>query len=357
MKILGLGLDQTILDKNSALAQRAREYSDLVEKYVVIVPAQSNQKVVLSDKVMVYGVKASNKIFTLLAICKLGRKILKGDKFDVITAQDQYFLAWVAYRLARQFKNGLEIQVHGFEKFYGLRKIIAKFVLPRANVVRVVSQRLKKQLIKDFSVKENNIVVVPIYVDTSHNLSKIDRQDDKFIFMTASRLVPVKNIGMQIDAMNKLSKEHDNVELQIFGQGPVEGELRAKVKLLKLEDKVIFKGWVDNLEKYYQQADVFVLSSNAEGWGMVIVKAASIGLPIIMTDVGCAGEVIKDQESGLVVPVGDTEVLYQAMKNIITDNDLRNKITEGGRQAVQQLLNKDQTLDLYKQSWKQTINE
>ena len=62
MKILGLGLDQTILDKNSALAQRAREYSDLVEKYVVIVPAQSNQKVVLSDKVMVYGVKASNKI-------------------------------------------------------------------------------------------------------------------------------------------------------------------------------------------------------------------------------------------------------------------------------------------------------
>ena len=131
MKILGLGLDQTILDKNSALAQRAREYSDLVEKYVVIVPAQSNQKVVLSDKVMVYGVKASNKIFTLLAICKLGRKILKGDKFDVITAQDQYFLAWVAYRLARQFKNGLEIQVHGFEKFYGLRKIIAKFVLPQ----------------------------------------------------------------------------------------------------------------------------------------------------------------------------------------------------------------------------------
>ena len=51
---------------------------------------------------------------------KLAKKVLKQKKFDVITAQDQYFLALLAYRLAKQFRNGLEVQVHGFEKFSGI---------------------------------------------------------------------------------------------------------------------------------------------------------------------------------------------------------------------------------------------
>jgi glycosyltransferase involved in cell wall biosynthesis len=357
MKILGLGLDQTILDKDSALAQRAKEYGDLVEKYVVIVPAKSNQEIKLSDKVTVHGIKAGNKIFTLFAIYKLAKKVLKQKKFDVITAQDQYFLALLAYRLAKQFRNGLEVQVHGFEKFSGIRKKIAEFVLPKANVVRVVSQRLKRQLIKDFKVKENNIVVVPIYVDVHNDLPRMERQDGKFIFMTASRLVPVKNIIMQIEAVHKLTKEHDNVELWIFGQGPSKCKIKEQIKSLRLESRVKLKGWVDNLDKYYQQLDAFVLSSDAEGWGMVIVRAASFGLPIIMTDVGCAGEVINDQRSGLVVPVGDTEALHQAMKKIITDDNLRDKLSGGGRQAVQQLPNKEQTRQLYKQSWQQAAKK
>ena len=355
MKILGLGLDQTILDKDSALAKRAREYGDLVEKYIVIVPADSSQEVKLSDKVTAYGVKTSNKFFALFKICKLGKNILKKERFNVVTAQDQYFLALVAYRLAKQFNNGLEVQVHGFEKFSGIRKKIAEFVLPKANVVRVVSQRLKKQLVKDFLVKEEKITVVPIFVDIKNDLPRIDRNDGKFIFMTASRLVPVKNISLQVEAMSKLVKEKDNIELWIFGKGPMKCAIKKQIKSLNLENSVKLKGWSDDLDKSFQKADAFVLSSDAEGWGMVIVRAASFGLPIIMTDVGCAGEVIKDQQSGLVVPVGDSQALYQAMKDLATDSNLRDSVSAGAKIAIQGLPDKAATLQLYKESWQKAI--
>ncbi|PLX25325.1 hypothetical protein C0580_02760 [Candidatus Parcubacteria bacterium] len=62
MKILSLGLDKTILDKDSKLAHRAKAYGELVDKYVVLVPYQENKKVELSEKVLAYGVKSTNKI-------------------------------------------------------------------------------------------------------------------------------------------------------------------------------------------------------------------------------------------------------------------------------------------------------
>src|SRR5680860_323397 len=131
MKILSLGLDNSILDKNSRLAERVVEYGKIVEKYDVIVPSERSETVILSDKVKAYGASQSNKILKFFKISKIARKILKEDAHNLITVQDQYFLALLGYRLARKFKIGLEIQVHGFEKYYGLRKIIAKYVIPK----------------------------------------------------------------------------------------------------------------------------------------------------------------------------------------------------------------------------------
>lgn len=355
MKILSLGLDNTILDKNSKLAQRARAYGDLVEKYVVIVPHKENTKVELSEKVTAYGVKSSNKILALWSMFSLGNRLLKQGSFDLISSQDQYFVGFVACNLARKFKIGLEIQIHGFEKFYGLRKKIAQRILPRANAVRVVSERLKNKLVNDFKVDDNKITVVPIFVDVNHGLSRQSRGDDKFVFLTIGRLVEVKNFSLQIQAMSQVVKEFPQARLLILGKGPLEDQLKQEVKDLGLSDFVQFKGWVDDINSYYQKADAFVLSSDAEGWGMVVVQAASFALPIVMTDVGCAGEVIKDNESGLVVPVGDGGALANAMSKIIKDKDLRDRLGKGAKDTLYDLPDKNKTFYLYKQSWQKAI--
>jgi len=361
MKILSLGLDRSVLDGKSALASRIVEYQQLVDKYFIIVPSDQGQNVKLSDKVEVFGLGGVNKLFQLLNIYRFSIKLINRKKINIITVQDQYYLAFVGYLLKKKFNIGLEIQIHGFEKFKGIRKIIAKYVLKRANAIRVVSQRLKKQLIDDFRVKEDKITVVPIYVNVgvaeTQDFASVRDGNKKFIFLTISRLVPVKNIEMQIKAIANLKYRFKNIELWIVGGGPEKRNYESLIKKYELEDKVRLVGYQKDLNEFYQQADVFLLTSNSEGYGMVVIEAASYGLPIIMTDVGCAGEFIKNNENGIIIPTKDEKVLENQMVELIENQELRIKLGNNARDSIKNLLSKEETLNLYKQSWQKAIKK
>ncbi len=361
MKVLSIGLDNSILDKNSHLAGRAVEYGEMVDKYVVIVPADKDRKVILSGKADAYGVGGMVKLVKLVRLYKLGKKLLRKDKFDIITVQDQYYLGWIGLKLARKFKIGIEIQAHGFEKYKGLRKLIAKYVISNAGVIRTVSQRLKKHLIKEFGVDESRITVVPIYTNIAlttglprRSASRPPRND--IVFLTIGRLVPVKNIEMQIRAMAEVVKKHKNVELLIVGDGNEMENYKLQITNYELEGRVKLLGWQEYLSEFYKKVDAFLLTSNTEGWGLVVIEAASFGLPIIMTDVGCAGETIKDGESGIVIPVGDQKALEEAMIKLIEEPELREKLGQGARRAVEKLPSEEETLKLYKKSWNMARN-
>ena len=353
LKILNLGLDGSVLDKNSKLAGRIIEYGGLAGIYTVIAPANQEKRVELSKRVIAYGVNRGNKIILLLRIYKLASKLLANEKYNIITIQDQYYLALVGYLLSKKFHIGLELQIHGFEKFSGLRRIISKFVIPRADSVRAVSQRLKRYLVSEFGVKEDKITVAPIYSDVRYQISDIgyNKAMNKFVFLTVGRLVPVKNIEMQIKVMSEVVKQYPNTELWIIGEGEEKEKLKDLCYALRVTRYAKFLGWQEDLEKFYSQANAFLLTSDYEGWGLVVMEAASCGLPIIMTDVGCAGEVIKDGESGIIIPIGDQAKLGESMVKLIKNNELRKKLGENARKAVKNLLSREETLALYKKSW------
>src|SRR3989344_6123314 len=355
MKILNLSLDKSILDKNSKTSRRVVEYGDWADSYIVVVPDKDYKEIRLSEKVFVYGSGGNNKIFQLINVYRVAKKLLKRGGFDLITVQDQYYLALVGRILAKKFKIGLELQIHGFEKYSGLRKIIADFAILRASAVRCVSRRLKGQLMRDFGVREEKITVAPIYSESVKfiklKVHKVDNEDNNFIFLTVGRLVAVKNISLQIRAMAEVAKKYPNVELIIVGDGPERKNLELKIKNLKLQNYIKLLGWQNNPEEFYSQADAFLLTSDYEGWGIVAVEAANYGLPIIMTNVGCAGELIENEKSGLVVPVNNQIKLEEAMVRIIKDDSLRKKLAEGALSAIKKLPGKEETLALYKQSW------
>lgn len=355
MKVLNLSLDKSILDKNSKTAKRIIEYGELVDGYAIVVPDKDHKEIRLSGKVFVYGSGGSNKIFKLINIYRVAKKLLKQGKFDVITVQDQYYLALIGLFLAKKFRIGLELQIHGFEKYSGLRKIIADFVIPRASAVRCVSQRLKRQLINDFGVDEKKITIVPVFANTGNIKQAIKTRRNNFVFLTVGRLAPVKNIGLQIKAMAEVVKNYPNTELWIAGDGLEKSNLKSQNSKLKLENNVKLLGWQDNPEEFYSQADAFLLTSNYEGWGMVIIEAANYGLPIIMTDVGCAGEFIENEKSGLVVPINNQAKLEEAMIRLINDDNLRKNLAEGALSAIKNLPSKEETMALYKKSWEKAI--
>ncbi len=359
MKILSLSLDKSILDKTSPLAARAIELGILVEKYAVIVLADEDVALALSDKTMVFGVGGGNKITKLIKIYRLAKQLSSRLTFDVITSQDPYFLGFIGAKLARKFSVGLEIQVHGWEKFSGLRKFLVRRATAQAGVVRCVSQRLKKQLINELGVAEEKITVVPIFADLAggNREPSIRKNENKFIFLTVGRLVSIKNIGRQIEALAEIAKKYPIAELWIAGDGPEQDKLKARSEKLKIAEKVKFLGMKNHKElgQIYQQADAFLLTSKHEGWGLAVIEAAGFGLPIIMADVGCAGEVIKDGISGIVLPSNNKKSLAQAIIRILDDADLRENLGAAAQQAAAALPGKEQTYRLYLQSWKKAL--
>ncbi|MFA6466921.1 MAG: glycosyltransferase [Patescibacteria group bacterium] len=358
MKVINLSLDNKILDKNSAVAQRAISYGALLDEYLIVLVGK-NQNVNLSAKTKVVAMAATNKFFTLFKIYKYLLAKLSVNKYDIITIQDTYYLAFLGLFLGKKFHIKVELQVHGFEKLSGLRKFLAKYNLKRADTIRVVSQRLKDKIVSEFSVEAKKLYIVPVAIDKDHLIALQDgfnlkeQYPNNFIFLTVSRLVPIKNIAMQIRALSQI--KNDNIKLVIVGEGPEENNLKNLVSQLGLSDKVEFSGaWVEHLASYYQSADCLLLSSNSEGYGMVVAEAVLAGLPVIMTEVGVAGELLENNVNGLVVPVADEQSFTQAMMRVIEEDSLLQKFSANSIAFKDKILDKEQLINKVVEHW-QTI--
>jgi len=370
MRVLNISLEKKLFIPRSPAQKRVLSYSRLFERFDLIVVTGKGQLRLEFDKIAIYPTNSLNKIVAPFNIYRSGKEIVKKYKSEVISVQDPFEIGLVGWLLAKKFGLKFHVQIHGDyfgspywrqEKFLNrVRYYLGIFIVKRADAIRVVSQRIKNQLIEKFGVAEKKITIVPIYTEViSHQPSVASKKNDnKFVFLTVGRLVPVKNISLQIEAMAEIIKEYPTAELWIVGDGPEKSNLKSQISRLtvgqanlKLENSVKLLGWQDKLEEFYQQADAFLLTSNYEGWGLVVVEAANYSLPIIMTDVGCAGEIIKDKESGIIVPVGDVKKLTEAMLKVMKDDDLRRNLGTGARSAIEKLPSKEQTLELYKKSW------
>lgn len=364
MKILSFGTDSSILDTGSPLAERIRDYGRLVERYDVLVVCSRSSHIELGSNISVSGVGGNRKAEIFFRFLFRAYSVARKGKYDVITVQDPYFLSLIGLILSRMFRIGLHVQIHGWEKFGGLRAVLAKFVLRRADAVRTVSERLKTQLSDGFGVDRAKITVVPMHVwmPKRETAEKIGRKD-RFVFLTVGRLVIVKNIRMQLRAMKRLSEisgdRFRQVELWIAGDGPDKEEYLRICNEFGLADKIRFLGRRSKaeLDEIYRQADVFMLTSFAEGWPLVIIEAASFGLPIIMTDVGSAGEFLRDGENGLIVPVDDDESLAAAMVRLFEDQDLRERLGVNAKRSAEGLPDYETILQLYLKSWNDALKK
>jgi glycosyltransferase involved in cell wall biosynthesis len=353
MKVLNLSIDTKILEKESDVARRMIWFGDIVEKYTILIPFYKKQGCSLAKNVEVYGSGGKNKIVQFILLYIEAKKILKKEKYNLITTQDPFFIGLLGVFLAKKYKISLEAQVHGWNAVGFVRKNVQKFVLKKASGIRVVSKRMMRKVI-NLGVEEPKINKVPVYVDidSKNNIDNKKKIQGKFIFLSVSRLVAIKNIKMQIEAMRKLVGKCD-CELWIVGEGNNKDNLIKLVKKYNLEKKVKFLGWRTGkeLEDIYTQADCLLLTSYSEGWGRVVIEAGLYGVPTIMTDVGLAGEVVVDGENGIVIDVDDVNSLIDRMEYVIMNESFYDNISKNIMETVKNLPGRVDILDLYLEGW------
>jgi len=326
LKVLMISLDPNIVNPESPPGKRMLDYATLVSQLTIVLFSKGGKKQI-RENLTIYPTSRI-KIISFVKALWFSYFILRREKYDLITIQDPFVAPFIGYSLSLLFNLPLQIQVHStfLSPFWKeswkntLYQAFAKFFIPKSTCVRVVSERIKQSLVDEVGVSESKISVLPIFTDAKRiadskrafDLHKKYPQFD-FIILMASRLVKQKEISLAIEIVGKLVKKYPKIGLVIVGSGPHEEHLRMEAEYFKRN--IIFESWSNDLPSYYKGADVFLLTSNYEGWAMTVVEAMASGTAVVMADVGCAGEVVKNGVNGVVVtPIGNKKMFYKEIE-------------------------------------------
>ncbi|KAF5040329.1 D-inositol-3-phosphate glycosyltransferase [anaerobic digester metagenome] len=192
---------------------------------------------------------------------------------------------------------------------------------------------------------DDKIDVIPFGVDTDF-FRPLDVYKDENIFqiLSVGYLIERKGFEYLIRAMPNVLKDHENARLKIVGSGPLEPKLQSLIYELNLGDQVeIIKNVSDEkLLMIYNSADLFVLPSivdsqgNTEGLGLVLLEAMACSLPVMGSDVGGIPDIIKDMETGLLLPEKNYYEISKAISLLIRNGDLKETISVNGLDRVKE---------------------
>lgn len=151
-------------------------------------------------------------------------------------------------------------------------------------------------------------------------------QKEDFLYVNIARLVPQKNQKLLIEAFLKGPAKYDNAKLIIVGEGEEYEKLKQMTIEYRLEKKVYFLGVRTDIPEILNASDVFVLSSDWEGNPLCVMEAMAAGKPVIATSVGGVPELIRHNETGILVPPRDVNALAEAMLMLIENKSLFQKL-------------------------------
>lgn len=336
-----ISLDKNILNKDSVVVRRMFEYGKKNELFIII-PSYGKESLVISQTVHTEST-GGNKLLQFFRLMSIGKKLIKENDIQEITTQDPFFTGLVGWLLKRKLGIKLEVQVHGdfFNGYYKkqwLKLCLAKFILKRADKIRVVGERIKQNLIKFNKIDENKIEVRPVVVDVEkirNYQPKVDLRQKypgyEKIFLVLGRLDPVKNIEWLVDIFVEVVRQKNKYLLLVVGGGIEEPRLKLQVASYKLQSNIHFALWTDDPISYLKAADCLLFPSLSEGYGLVAMEAQAAGCPVIMNDVGVANYELKlsekadprtvPLESGSsawvkILPINDKEAWIKAILEV-----------------------------------------
>ena len=215
-----------------------------------------------------------------------------------------------------------------------------------AELIIVPSESIAKRAKEWCDVPGEKIRIIPNAVDSEHfrsmSVPLISEQNDRnghasFRVGFVGRLDPIKRVGDLIAAVAML--EESAFSLDIWGSGPDHAALVRYITLEGLDicsTRFDFHGQIVDVRKAYAAIDVLVLPSDAEGFGLVLIEAMAAGVPVIGTNVDGIRDVIRDGETGLLVPPRDPPALAAAITRISEDGALRQRLVANALVDVQQ---------------------
>jgi L-malate glycosyltransferase len=220
------------------------------------------------------------------------------------------------------------------------------------NLFLAVSRATRRELIKNAKIQEKKIKVFYNFVDlekfNKKNITldikkekkKLGIKKDEFVVGFAGRLAKVKGCEYLIRSLPYLDFKY---KCLIAGDGELRKELEVLTKELKVEDKVIFLGYQENVLKTYSLLDVLVIPSLRESFGLITIEAQALGIPVISSNVPALNEIIINRENGLLFKVKNSKGLALKIKEIKENSKMRDSLTKNSLENLERYSLKEYT--------------
>lgn len=359
-RILSISMDRSIADSASAAADRQRAYYAGWEVDIVIVAEGASKDLELSSGIRVHVPGGSTKFHALRNAYRLARRLANEKHPDLVTAQDPLWSGRIAASAVKVSGAALHIQDHsGFfaRRPFGLMEKIltrsAQRLVRRADRIRTVSERGANGLVKT-GIDRNGIDVIPIATDVARfsELSQPDMSASHVLCI--ARLEQEKGVDVLLRAWEKVLRSVPDASLRIVGNGSQRDALNQQATSLGIQDSVEFVSGQTDVAPHFAWSSIVVQPSQFEGWGLAVSEAAAAGRPVVMTDVGCAGEVIQNGVSGIVVPVGDDAALANGIIKLLRYPEVASSYGIAARATTRQLPTPAETIERIRRSFERT---
>jgi glycosyltransferase involved in cell wall biosynthesis len=272
-------------------------------------------------------------------------------------------LGWRLYRLIRRerpdvvhlhSRRGADVQGALAARLAGVRTVLSRRVdhPPGRTLLRwryglydrviAISEEIRRVLLAA-GVDAGKVVCVPSAVDpgrfdhpVAHNLlcAALGLPRDAVVIGVVAQLIERKGHRYLLRAVPSILEAVPHARVVCFGRGPMARSIRAEARALGIGDRVVRAGFRSDMERLLGAIDVVVHPATAEGLGVGVLEAAAAGRPIVASAVGGIPEIVRDGETGLLVPPRDSEALARAVLRVLGDSGLAQRLGEAARAHV-----------------------
>lgn len=227
-------------------------------------------------------------------------------------------------------------------------RILAKIFYHKCHVIPVaLSNSVKKTIIEEYKISDEKVPVVFNGINLSRCMSKTNYDvGDTFTIIHIGRFAQAKNHMALVQGFEIFHKNYKNTKLQLIGEGELKEQIQNYTKTHKLDGCVEFMGLKDNVYTFLNGADVFALPSLYEGIPMTLIEAMGCGLPIVSTPVGGIPDMLKNEESALLVK-GNPENISDAFERLYKNKYLRKHLGQNALIQSEKFSAKEMALKYY----------
>jgi glycosyltransferase involved in cell wall biosynthesis len=338
MKVLFISNDPLLFVEGSAVRARMSRYAEAIGELHIL--SRYTEDIDISDGPLTLHGRNKDKIAGWKALGKVGNELITTYGIEVVSAQDPFEYGYVALKAVEGTSAKLHIQIHTdfLSPWFtrpgifrspqvvmplknALRRKIARRVLPKAQGIRVVSERIRESL----QVVYGNSIVTPevLPIVPTHAVPDAVPLPDTttpFTLLTIGRLEPEKRIEDILVALATIAERYPAVGLVVIGDGRERTRLESKASELGISSRVHFLGARKDAWGLMRSSQGYIQASAYEGYGITLIEAALARVPIITSDVGIVGEVLQGYEDVLVTPPGDPTNLSYHIIELLEDH-------------------------------------